>query len=123
MQIIRMMSRKSTRFLKIEINWYEQNHTAEENFRLLRNQISTIGVMVMMSGIVGSNTHRPLDTNEFRAFALVDEKAPLIFINSNDSINGSEWVFPSPTGGPMSPDSVLHRDHPKFCVNLRCGVE
>ena len=94
--------------LQIEINWYEQNHTAEENFRLLRNQISTIGVMVMMSGIVGSNTHRPLDTNEFRAFALVDEKAPLIFINSNDSINGSEWVFPSPTGGPMSPDSVLH---------------
>ena len=74
--------------LQIEINWYEQNHTAEENFRLLRNQISTIGVMVMMSGIVGSNTHRPLDTNEFRAFALVDEKAPLIFINSNDSING-----------------------------------
>ena len=23
-------------------------------------------------------------------------------------VRGSEWVFPSPTGGPMSPDSVLH---------------
>ena len=23
-------------------------------------------------------------------------------------VGGSEWVFPSPTGGPMSPDSVLH---------------
>ncbi|MEI3524895.1 MAG: tyrosine-type recombinase/integrase [Eubacteriales bacterium] len=24
------------------------------------------------------------------------------------SSGNSEWVFPSPTGGPMSPDSVLH---------------
>lgn len=55
---------------------------------MLRNYISDLGVVVMMSGIVGNNTHRTLDTNEFRAFALVDKKAPLIFINSNDSFNG-----------------------------------
>ena len=42
----------------------------------------------MMSGIVGNNTHRPLDIKEFRAFAIVDEYVPLIFINANDSING-----------------------------------
>lgn len=74
--------------LGLEISWYEKGHSVEENFRYLRDQISTVGVMVMMSGIVGNNTHRPLDTNEFRAFALVDDKAPLIFINSNDSVNG-----------------------------------
>ena len=74
--------------LKIEINWYESCKNGEESFKLLRNYISDLGVVVMMSGIVGNNTHRTLDTNEFRAFALVDKKAPLIFINSNDSFNG-----------------------------------
>ena len=42
----------------------------------------------MMSGIVGNNTHRPLDVEEFRALSVIDAYAPLIFINSNDSING-----------------------------------
>lgn len=42
----------------------------------------------MMNGIVRGNTHRPLDVNEFRAFTIIDEYAPLIFINANDSING-----------------------------------
>jgi len=39
----------------------------------------------MMSGIVGSNTHRSLSIKEFRAFSMVDKFAPLIFINANDS--------------------------------------
>ena len=26
-------------------------------------------------------------------------------------VGNSEWVFPSPSGGPMSPDSVLHMLH------------
>lgn len=42
----------------------------------------------MMNGIVGKNTHRALDVNEFRAFAMVNEWAPLIFINGADSAGG-----------------------------------
>lgn len=74
--------------LSLDFNWYTKTPNAEMSFRTIRGRCQNIGILVMMSGIVGQNTHRPLDIEEFRAFALVDEYAPLIFINSNDSING-----------------------------------
>lgn len=74
--------------LGIQVDWFKFVKTAEESFSVLRNAMSNAGVIVMMSGIVENNTRRPLQIDEFRAFALVNEYAPLIFINSNDSING-----------------------------------
>lgn len=52
---------------------------------LLMEKAESAGVWVMRSGIVGSNTHRILEVQEFRGFAICDDRAPLVFINGKDA--------------------------------------
>jgi len=74
----------------IELNeyWYKKFKKHSEAFKLIRNKFEDKGILTMKNGVVGMNTHRKLDINEFRAFMLYDDIAPLIFINNNDSLGG-----------------------------------
>ena len=59
--------------------------TWEDALRQLIQLADDAGVLVMVSGVVGSNNTRKLDTEEFRGFALSDPVAPLMFVNGSDT--------------------------------------
>ncbi|MBU5366788.1 ImmA/IrrE family metallo-endopeptidase [Enterococcus devriesei] len=73
---------------RIPILWYKQINSKTNSFDYLKEKISAQGILVMQNGTALGNTHRLLDVSEFRAFALIDDYAPLIFINTKDTLSG-----------------------------------
>jgi len=57
----------------------------ESFLSVLIEKAEDTGVLMMHSGIVGSNTHRALNVHEFRGFAISDPIAPLVFLNWKDA--------------------------------------
>ncbi|WP_314069987.1 ImmA/IrrE family metallo-endopeptidase [Campylobacter showae] len=64
--------------------------------RMLKNlieKIEKLGILVMRNSILRGNTKKKLNLDTFRGFAILDEFAPLIFINTNDSKAGQIFTL------------------------------
>ena len=73
------------RILGLDIEERRQLATWTDALRRFVEQADALGVLVMVSGVVGSNNRRSLDPREFRGFALADPLAPLVFVNGADT--------------------------------------
>ena len=70
--------------LKIKSDWASKQSTWTDALRVLRDAMESAGIIVTINGVVGNNTQRKLDPNEFRGFVLNDEFAPFVFVNGAD---------------------------------------
>ncbi len=57
----------------------------DDYYRNLVQRIESLGILVMRQGNLGHHS-RPLNVDEFRGFAIVDEYAPIIFVNHSDAL-------------------------------------
>ena len=73
------------RALAFDIEERRQLPTWTHALRRFTEQADTAGILVMCSGVVLNNNRRHLDPDEFRGFALIDNLAPLVFINGADT--------------------------------------
>ncbi len=79
------VGREMRRTLGLDKGWAAGVRSWQDAVNELRRMIERLGVMAVINGIVGNNTHRRLSVAEFRGFALTDHYAPLIFVNGADA--------------------------------------
>jgi Zn-dependent peptidase ImmA (M78 family) len=79
--------------LKLEIGNRSEVANWGEFLRYFIAHAREAGILVMVNGVVGNNTHRPLNPREFRGFAIPTPFAPLIFVNGADTKAGQIFTL------------------------------
>ena len=71
--------------LNLPAGWNIDLPDADATLRTLREAAEAAGVLVSIGGYAGTDTRRTFDVGEFRGFVLVDQYAPLVFVNGADA--------------------------------------
>ncbi len=80
-----VIARSIARSLAVDHEMRRQSGSWQAFLTAFVRRAENVGVLVFRSGIVESNTHRPLSVDEFRGFAIADDVAPAVFINAQDA--------------------------------------
>lgn len=62
-----------------------RSHGGEDFVREVLRSCERARLVVISNGVVGHDSHRPLSVDEFRGFVLVDDLAPVIYLNRRDA--------------------------------------
>ena len=105
-------------------DWAAEARSWSDAIGVLRDQAESAGVLVVFNGVVGNDTSRKLNPAEFQGFALVDEYAPLIFVNNADYKAAQMFTVAHELAhlfvgqeGVSSSESLFPSDHE---VEIRC---
>ena len=71
--------------LQLDSRWAFSLSSPEAAVGILYQRLEDVGIFMAFNGIVGNNTHRKLSVEACRGFAMANDKAPYIFVNSDDS--------------------------------------
>lgn len=74
---------------QVEMRTGSWNDTRKE----LLASFEDLGGLTVTTSMVGNNTHRKLDPDEFRGFSLVDDLAPVVFVNAAQTLNGQIFTL------------------------------
>lgn len=75
---------------------YEVSHrhgSWSDQRKYLLRAFEHLGGLTVATSMVENNTHRLLDIDEFRGFSLVDPLAPLVFVNTRQTLNGQLFTL------------------------------
>lgn len=104
--------------LQLEPRWAFDYVRIEEAINIITQRLEDAGVFLAFNGVVGNNTHRALKVSECRGFALVNQTAPYIFVNSADSKSAQMFTIIHETAHIMLGISAGHAGEDLFSYDV-----
>lgn len=114
--------------LDLPTDWAFSERDSAHAVNRIVDKMEELGIIVIFNGVVGYNTHRPINVDECRGFALVNDFAPFIYVNSSDAKTAQLFTlvhemahlllgFSSGFGGDET-NSMLENREENFCNSV-----
>lgn len=109
--------------LRLNTRWTFQLASDGAAVSKMTEHLEYAGIFVAFNGVVGNDTHRPLDVKECRGFTLVNNVAPYIFVNSRDAkkaqlftlVHEAAHIMLGVSAGHAETDTLSNDSIEKYC--------